>query len=315
LSFRRISLVSLLAATTLVLAATPAVKTTAQHKSNQDGNSKPAVLFTVYSMRAGNAYMIPFVIIEGGQYKQPIAGDSDEAEMSKFSKTYYSKGRKYRVLFGGGEAGSLSVNKSNMGEECSRSGADVSLRTTAKLNQNVMALATDSATLGAAKSVRRAPTPTERAALMPLVQAAYKQKGVPAALLPGLMTVNLTALDLDADGKSELVGSFVVKKQRGGAARYALFLIASPQGASYRTAVLQFEKFTDADLMSGAEITAIENGVYLERLIDALDLDGDGSAELITERDGFEGDSYFIYKGQGAKWDKIYEFANYRCAF
>jgi hypothetical protein len=259
--------------------------------------------------------MIPFVIIENGQFKQPIAGDSDEAEMSSFASAYYSKGHKYRVLFGGAEAGSLTVKEANKDKECSRSGANVMLRSSAKLNRNVMALATNSDSLGRTKSIRRPPTPAERAALMPLVRAAYKQKGVPAALLPNLMTINLTALDLDNDGKSELVGSFVVKKQKGGAARYALFLFAEPQGTSYRTTVLQYERYTDNDLMSGATIDAIENGVYLERLIDALDVDGDGASEVITERDGFEGDSYFIYKKQDGKWNKIYEFSNYRCAF
>ena len=278
-------------------------------------NSNATVLFTVYSMMPQNPYMVPFVIIENGQFKQPIAGDSDEAEMQSFASAYYSKGRKYRVLFGGAEAGSLTIKEANKDKECSRSSADVALRSSAKLNRNVMALATNSSSLGGAKSTRRPPTPAERAALMPLVQAAYKQKGVPAALLPGLMTVNLTALDLNNDGKSELVGSFVVKKQKGGAARYALFLFAEPKGTSYQTTVLQYERFTDNDLMSGATIDAIENGVYLERLIDGLDLDGDGTSEVVTERDGFEGDSYFIYKKQGDKWNKIYEFANYRCAF
>jgi hypothetical protein len=278
-------------------------------------NPKATVLFTIYSLQPQATQMVPFAIIENGQFKQPIAGDSDEAEMTSFANTYYSKGREYRVLFGGAEAGSLTIKKSNKDEECSRSGADVSLRSPVKLNRNVMALATNSASLGGARSTRRAPTPAERAALMPLVQAAYKQKGVPAALLRNLLTVNLTALDLDNDGKSELIGSFVVKKQQGGAGRYALFLFAEPQGASYRTTVLQYERFTENDLMSGATIDAIENGVYLERLIDGLDVDGDGTAEVITERDGFEGDSYFIYKKQGAKWNKIYEFSNYRCAF
>ncbi|HEX8920899.1 MAG TPA: hypothetical protein VF766_05450, partial [Pyrinomonadaceae bacterium] len=136
-----------------------------------------------------------------------------------------------------------------------------------------------------------------------------------AALMPGLMTINLTALDLDNDGKSELVGSFVVKKQKQSPARYALFLFAEPKGASYQTTVLQYEQYTDSDLMSGATIDAIENGVYLERLVDALDIDGDGASEVVTERDGFEGDSYFIYKKQGGKWNQIYEFSNYRCAF
>jgi hypothetical protein len=274
---------------------------------------KATVLFTVYSPLAPNAYMVPFVIIENGQFKQPIAGDSDEAEMNSFAGTYYSKGRKYRVLFGGAEAGSLTVKEANKDKECSRSSADVTLRSTARLNRNVMALATNSDSLGVAKSIRRSPTAAERAALMPLVRAAYKQKGVAAALLPGLMTINLTALDLNNDGKSELIGSFVVKK--GNAARYALFLFAEPKGASYQTSILQYEQYTDNDLMSGATIDAIENGVYLERLIDALDLDGDGASEVITERDGFEGDGYFIYKNQGGKWNKIYEFSNYRCAF
>jgi hypothetical protein len=310
--FRRTIIIALLT-TSLALLSLFAGSVSAKRPLQE--NSKATVLFTVYSMMPQNSFMVPFVIIENGQFKQPIAGDSDEAEMTKFAGAYYSKGHKYRVLFGGAEAGSLTVKEANKDKECSRSSADVVLRSPAKLNRNVMALATNSATLGAAKSTRRSPTPAERAALMPLVKAAYTQKGVPAALLPGLMTVNLTALDLDNDGKSELIGSFVVKKQKGGAARYALFLFAEPKGTSYQTTILQYERYTDDDLMSGATIDAIENGVYLERLVDALDLDGDGAAEVVTERDGFEGDSYFIYKKQGGKWNQIYEFSNYRCAF
>ena len=284
-------------------------------RSRQEGAQKATVLFTVYSTPPQNAYMIPVVILENGQYKEPIAGDSDSDGVDSFAKNYYSKGSKYRVLFGGGEAGSLTVNKSNKDEECNRTSADVGLRTTARLNRNVMALATNSDSLGRAKNTRRSPTAAERAALMPLVRAAYKQKGVPAALLSNLMTVNLTALDLDDDGKSELIGSFIVKKQKGGAARYVLFLFAEPQGNSYQTTVLQYERFTMKDIMSGADLTAIDNGVYLERLVDVLDLDGDGPSEVITVRDGLEGDGYQIYKKQGAKWNKVYEFANYRCAF
>jgi hypothetical protein len=311
--FRRIALISVLAA---ALVLSPLfVGSPAEATPLQQDNSKTTVLFTVYSPMPQNAYMVPFAIIENGQFKQPIAGDSDEAEMSTFASAYYSKGRKYRVLFGGAAAGSLTVKEANKDKECSRSSADVALRSTARLNRNVMALATNSDSLGAAKSTRRSPTAAERAALMPLVQTAYKQKGVPAALLPNLMTVNLTALDLDNDGKAELIGSFVVRKQKGGAARYALFLFAEPQGNSYKTTIMQYDRYTDDDLMSGATIDAIENGVYLERLIDALDVDGDGAFEVITERDGFEGDGYNIYKKQAGKWNKIYEFSNYRCAF
>jgi hypothetical protein len=311
--FERISLATLLTAS--LFAASLLAGNAAATKTRQETNPPAAVIFAVYGTQLPNAYVVPFVIVEGGQFKPPIAGDSDVDEISRFSDAHYSKGRKYRVLFGGGEAGSLVVNKSNKDEECSRTSADVALSSSAKLNRNVMALATNSSSLGSAKSTRRPPTAAERAALMPLVRAAYKEKGVPAALLPSLMTINLTALDLDGDGKSELVGSFVVKKQTGGAARYALFLFAEPQGNTYRTSVLQYERFTSKDMMSGADITAIENGVYLERLVDAIDLDGDGATEVVTVRDGLEGDGYSILKKQGGKWNRVYEFSNYRCGF
>lgn len=288
---------------------------TVQTRAHQESKPNATVLFVVSSMQLPNADIVPFVIIDQGQFKPPVAGDSDADEISKFSDLYYSKGRKYRVLFGGGGAGTLSVEKSNKDGECSRTSADVTLQSQAKLNRNVMALATNSDSLGGAKGTRRSPTAVERAALMPLVRAAYKQKGLPASLLPGLVTVNLTALDLDNDGKAELIGSFVVKKQKGGAARYALFLIAEPEGNSYRTTVLQYERFTQKDVMSGATIDVIEGGIYLERLIDGLDLDGDGGSEVITLRQGLEGDGYLIHKKQDGKWKQIYEFSNYRCAF
>jgi hypothetical protein len=281
----------------------------------QENASKGAVLFVVSAQQLPNAQMVPFAIYDQGQFKPPVAGDSDAEEIARFASAYYAKGRKYQVLFGGGTMGSLTVAKANKDEECARTSADVTLRTAAKLNRNVMALATDSDSLGGAKTNRRAPTAAERAALMPLVKTAYQQKGVPAALLSTLMTINLTALDLDNDGKSELIGSFVVKKQKGGAARYALFLFAEPQGQSYRTTVLQYARFTSDDIMTGADLSAIENGVYLERLVDALDFNGDGTAEVVTVTDGLEGDGYAIYQKQGGKWNKAYEFSNYRCAF
>lgn len=312
--FKRSSLVSVLLLVALLVTAL-FVGSAANASRSQEANPKATVIFVVSAMNPSSASMLPFVIIENGQFKQPIAGDSDQAEMNSFIGNYYSKGHKYKVLFGGAEAGSLTIKKSNKDDECSRTSADVALRSTVRLNRNVMALATNSDSLGAAKSSRRSPTPAERAALLPLVKAAYKGKGVPAALLPGLMTINLTALDLNNDGKSELIGSFVVKKQQGGAARYALFLIAEPQGDSYRTTVLQYDRFTKADIMEGAELTAVEGGVYLERLIDVLDLDGDGTSEVATVKEGLEGDGYFIYKKQGGAWNKAYEFSNYRCGF
>jgi hypothetical protein len=312
--FQHTSLISSLSVASLLLASL-FVGSTAETKSQQGNDSQATMLFVVSAPQPSLASIVPVAIIENGQFKQTVAGDSDQNEVLTFSNAYYSKGHKYRLLFGGGDAGSLTIKNSNKDSECAKTSADVMLKTQVKLNQNAMALATNSDSLGKGKSTRRSPTPAERAALMPLVKAAYKKMGVPASLMPSLTTLNLTALDLDSDGRSELIGSFVVKKQKGGAARYVLFLFAEPEGNSYRTTVLQNERFTKADIMAGAAITAIDNGVYLERLVDALDVDGDGASEVVTIREGLEGDGYAIYKKQNGKWDKAYEFSNYKCGF
>jgi hypothetical protein len=282
------------------------------------GSQASTVVFVVSSSRAtpGAATIVPILIIEQGGYKQPVAGDSDAEEISRFATDYYGKGQKYRLLSGGGSAGTLTVKASTKDSECLRTGAEVSLQTQAKLNTNVMALATNSESLGRAQGSRRAPTAAERASVLALAQDTYKQKGVPASLLPSMDTVNLTASDLNGDGKAELIGSFVVKKTKGGQERYVLFLLAEPTGSSYRAALANYDRFTSKDIMSGASIDVVgQGGVYTERFIDQLDLDGDGTSEVITIKLGLEGDGYYMYRKQQGQWQKLYEFSNYKCAF
>jgi hypothetical protein len=274
------------------------------------------VVFIVTSNKLPAASIAPILIVDGGSYKNPIAGDSSMEEISRFAADYYQKGQKYRVLFGGGESGSLTVQRSTKDQECMNTEAEVVMQSSVRLNTNVMALATNSDSLGRGKGSRRAPTASERAAVLPLAQNAFKEKGVPASLLSGLDTVNLTAMDLDGDGKAELVGSYVVKKIKGGQERYVLFLLAEPQGNSYKTVLTQYARYTPKDIMSGGSLDAIgQGGLYTERLVDQLDLDNDGTGEVITVTDGFEGTSYMIYGRKRGGWQKIYEFGKYRCAF
>jgi len=302
----------------IALSLVPSFTVDARHAKagpSQGGQAR-TVVFIVSAHTLPVAGIEPILIIENGQFKNPVAGDSDPEEVSRFAADYYRKGQEYRVLFGGGRAGTLTVKESTKNMECFRTGAEVTLRSQARLNKNVMALATNSASLGRETGSRRAPTAAERAAVLPLARNAFKQKGVPAALLSTLQTVNLTAIDLDGDSKAELAGSFVVKKRKGGQRRYVLFLLAEPQNEGYGAVLTGYESFGQKDVMSGGNIDAIgAGGIYTERLVDQLDLNADGASEVITITDGFEGVSYRIYGKQNGQWAKIYEFGNYRCPF
>ena len=283
----------------------------------QDGR-KGTVVFAVFgdATQPRAATMEPILVIDGGSYKAPVAGDSDAAEITRFSNAYYRKGDTYRLLAGGGAAGTVAVKKSGKDNECFRTGADVELQTAVRLNKNVMALATDSKTLGqAVKSSRRAPTAAERAAAIELARTAFTKEGVPASVLSTLETINLTAMDLDRDGRFEMVGSFVVSKRQKPQWRRWLFLVAEPEGKSYRAALTTSEQLTEDAIMSGANINIVNDGIYVQRLVDQLDLDGDGKAEIVTTSTGLEGVGYTIYKRRANSWQAVYDFSNYRCAF
>jgi hypothetical protein len=158
------------------------------------------------------------------------------------------------------------------------------------------------------------PTPGERASVMKLAHRAFTQKGAAAPLLQTLRTINMTAMDLNGDGRFEIVGSFLLKEKGGKDAR-SLFLIAEPEGAEYRTGFSRYNVVTDAEIPGGASLDEIEDYVLAEILVDQLDLDKDGKGEVVAMDRGFEGVTYRIYKKQKDRWRNIYEFSTYKCAY
>lgn len=230
--------------------------------------------------------------------------DSFRPSQGKSSKDLFPTGTRYRLLFGGGEAGSLTITgKTRTQDDCSGDwGYEpvVVAQTAVRLGGHVRALATNSSSLGHRASARRAPIASERAAALSLAQNIYRQKGVAAALFKNIETVNLTATDFNGDGKFELVGSFSLKG--GDAAPYILFLVAKPGALAFEPELV---------LYYGEGSTS--GGVYF---IDQIDLDGDGIAELIVENNHEyegEGNRVQIYKRQGGRWVVIYERPGWEC--
>jgi hypothetical protein len=185
----------------------------------------------------------------------------------------------------------------------------------ALLGGNVMALATDGAHAPRAQTSRRAPTVEERAAAFGLVKSFLKGKRVSAsAVVRGTKTLNLTATDLDGDGREELVGSYVVKV--GPKSRDTLFLIAAPQGRGFRAALTKYTRVNAKEMMDPSLIDSLgEGGLGTELYVEQLDADGDGVGEVFTLSSSFEGTTYRAYRRQNGTWRGVYESYSYRCAY
>jgi hypothetical protein len=258
---------------------------------------KPIMIFAV-SAESGDGSMDAVVLINGKQLRVPF-NDEQKDRQKKIAEEYFASGLTYRLIFGGGEAGSVTVKK--WSEGCNSVHAEVGLATSASVGGQVRALATNSDSLGKRASTRRAPTDAERSAVMTLVKNIYKQHRTPANLIAAIKVTNLTATDIDGDGKYEFVGSFTSAAKNK--FERDLFLIAKSQGAGMRADLAKFQAYQPPP----------ETFLYSIDFIDQLDLDGNGTGEVFAVQGAFDGYAYVIFKKVGGRWREIYSMMGDLC--
>jgi hypothetical protein len=161
----------------------------------------------------------------------------------------------------------------------------VSLQAKVRPAGQVMVLATDAPRVARASGFRRPPTAEERAIALDSARQAFERHGVSPV---DLKVVNLTATDVDGDGRAELFGSYSVGLNN-------LFQFLEP-GPAYANVI---ERFNRADDSAQRQMD--------ERLVDHADLDGDGIGEVVTIRGSSEGFYYAIYQKKDGRWRQVYE--------
>jgi hypothetical protein len=263
-----------------------------------EGQPRNKIIVFSVSGSPAEASMDPVVLFDGRQFRVPYADDT-EAAQQKFGEQYLAAGKVYRFIFGGGEAGTVKTGSWGVG--CNNIHAQVTISTSARLGGNVMGLATSSPTLGKRAIARRPPTESERAAALALMRSIYQQRRTPAGLMSAIKVTNLTATDLNGDGKYELIGSFRLAAKNK--FERDLFLIAKPDGDKF---VADFVKFQAYQPPPEEFLSSID---YIEQ----LDLDGDGLGEVFATQGGFDGYALLIFKKANGHWRQVYDIAGDAC--
>lgn len=204
----------------LLLAPLAAVWFWPESRPAQAQTRTSAVVFAVTGS-GSEASMDAVVVVDGKQLRLPYNDEKEDAQ-KKFGEQYFATGKVYRLIFGGGEAGTVKVEKWSLG--CNNIHAQVTTTTSAKLGGRVMALATSSSTLGKRSVSRRPAIESERTALLALMKTIYQQKRTPATLMSQIKVSNLTATDLDGDGIGEVFA------QQGGFDGYAWLIFKKVAG-------------------------------------------------------------------------------------
>jgi hypothetical protein len=266
-----------------------------------------------------------FAVLNDGKMLEPIAywsdkklesaidGAAEQDVLAQFHKSYFKPKAAYQLIFGGLKAGTATVVSSDPGSECVRHTAVASVTTTkTPLKGNVMALAVPTGFKTVGNGTRRLPTAAERKEMDALVRAEMQRRKVIGAATKPLKYKNLTAVDVDADGVAEFVGSYWIEPTAK--SRALLFFIATKSGdGRYTLAISELDAIKEADTMSN-DITSVDTGVGHELLIDLLDIDSDGVNEIFTYVASFEGAGFHVYK-RSPSWSRVYEGMSYRCGF
>lgn len=270
---------------------------------------------------------IVFAVLDDGKTIEPIGeidkgelaaaggGDGDERTLTAFSRSFYKPKTVYNLVFGAAKNGTVTVESSNPKAECSKSAATVTtVSAKAKLKNLVMGLATNQTVAANASGIRRLPTPAERAEIESLVRAEFAKQGITADAVKAMKYHNLTALDVDNDKTSEFVGTFWAENSAD--ERNLLFFIAEKaKNGKYAFGYSDYVKVAKDDVMSGDLNDLDTSAIGNELLLDAMEYNGDTTAEIFTLNKAFEGYNYNVYSRQNGKWTRVYETYNYHCAY
>lgn len=258
-----------------------------------------------------------FAVLDNGKFIEPI-GKLENGKLvdfgEAFPKSLYAAKASYNLIFGGVSDGRVVVTKSLIGTECAGNTAEVTATPTkAKLSTFVMGLATNLPYKTKLSFFRRLPTAAERSEIETLVKAEFKKNGVAATAADKIHYHNLTAVDVNGDKVPELVGSFWSEPAKDD--RRLLFFIAEKgPGGAYSFTHKNYTALKTADIMSG-DTKDVDDGILHELLVDSMDIDGDGTAEVFTTAQSFEGRNFRVYKKSAGKWSSILESYNYRCGY
>lgn len=239
----------------------------------------------------------PLVIIENGQLKKPPEYDygkqkESDAFYESFTKEFFSHGRKYPLLIGGAEKGIVTV-----GEPVAISCLSLSATVTSSVplsNAQFALAATTTKGLGIHADWRKPVSANERGEFSRLLKAALRRQKVANISEPHLKIDNLRSTKLVEAGPGVLIGSGTLKLKTG---IHQVFLVAEKKTTEYEEALSSYHFGQDEDDASAS----------VENLIEQLDLDGDGTDEIVTINTYYESWDFSIYKLEKGAWKKVYQ--------
>jgi hypothetical protein len=205
----------------------------------------------------------------------------------------YKVGEHLALFVGGQKQGDVTIKKV-MPFQCNSSAAVVMADPSVHLGKDTMALATNAEKVRSHGNTQREPNEAELEHAKLLAMNEFLKHGVPAEFSKNLKVDRAIVMRVDETEGELLVGSLFVEVE---GARHQIFLVATMASSGATTELARYHKTTD-----------IEDGKDAQdvRFVDQLDLDGDGTDEIVVEVTGYESEAFVIYKRMSGRWKRVH---------
>jgi hypothetical protein len=275
---------------------------------------RPQVLFAITSDSVAGLAIEPVALVTKTRgpcagcwtlrFAKPPIRDSEQKQAREFAANYYRPGRTYRVLATGVEIGTARVdNETSLG--CVSLAAHVTVtppRPRSGWNRLVL-LAIGSMHIAPRKAFDRELTFAEDKALWSLADRELRARGVAASLFKDMEGGPFIATDLNGDGRRDFVGSFQARNPKTHNTHHLFLIALGDDAGGYRSEYVWYYRETSN-----------ENSLQRKILVDTIDLDEDGTDEVVVSKDFYESHEYEILKrDHNGKWRSVYSGAEYGC--
>jgi hypothetical protein len=202
----------------------------------------------------------------------------------------YELGQRYKLYSGGENVGQVKVERI-VPLQCDSSAALVSVDGSFRFSKNTIALATNAGAVRTHANMKRPGDDSQRSTMMRLAALELRKRGVIPPPAAAFAIDDLVATAVDGSGAETLIGSLSILLK---GARHQVFLIV---GSQSRIEMSRYHRTNDVD--DGKDSQNM-------RFADQIDLDGDGTDEVVVEVTGYENEEFWIYKHQGGFWARVW---------
>ena len=255
------------------------------------------ILFAVWAPQKGKtpeAFLLdPVARIKGTMLAAPLPEGKDaEATSVNFEKTYFVAGTTYPLLFGGSELGSITVEKAES-ISCEAETATAKVSKPTPFGLDALAVSTLQG-IRTHDNWRHAAPEGQKAEFVRVASEYLKVHGA-ETLLEKLKIPSLRATRLKPGGPDVLIGNIsLVQKSKVD----DLFLVIQFEPGKTRTLISSYHVSNDPE--DGKDRQQ-------EKFLDQIDLDGDGTDEIVTISGYYESWDYAIYREQNGEWKLAYK--------